>query len=225
MSKAEQSGEDVAIARRGRGGRPAASRAGEVDARIMQAATTSFLERGFEATSFDQVALSAKAGKASLYARYPTKEALFAAVVRINVDRALAPAASIDMSLPLPERLRQVGHSIMIHWLAPMPIALMRIMIAAAPRMPDLVSEMDRVGWLVAMSRVSDAITGGQTIGHGSTNAVAAAAAEFIELVFVPHAMQAMLGFDVDHLRQDVPRRVDRAVRILQSTGALEGLK
>ena len=190
----------------------------------MEAATATFLDRGFEAATFDQIALSAKAGKASLYARYPTKAALFAAVVRINVDRALAPAAEIDASVSLPDRLRQVGVSILTHWLEPMPVALMRIMIATAPRMPDLVSDMDRLGWLVAVSRVSDAIMAGCGDRRPDPVAANAAAAEFIELIFVPHAMQAMLGMDLAQLRLDVPRRVDRAVVILQATDALVGL-
>ena len=45
---------------RPRRGRPPSGRAGEVDARILDAASTLFLARGFEGTSCDQVAALAR---------------------------------------------------------------------------------------------------------------------------------------------------------------------
>ena len=50
--------------KRGRGGRPPAGSAGDVEARLLAAATRLFLERGYDGTSCDQVALDARAGKA-----------------------------------------------------------------------------------------------------------------------------------------------------------------
>ncbi len=40
-----------------------------------------FLERGFDGASIDEIAVEAHAGKPTIYARYPGKEALFSAVV------------------------------------------------------------------------------------------------------------------------------------------------
>jgi len=45
------------------------------------------MSQGFAATSCDQIAARAGAGKASLYARYPNKEALFETVVRRCAER------------------------------------------------------------------------------------------------------------------------------------------
>ena len=64
-----------------RRGRPPASQAGQFDERILQVATSLFLDRGFGRTTLDLVAQHAEVGKSSLYARYPSKGALFAAVV------------------------------------------------------------------------------------------------------------------------------------------------
>ncbi|MGB6890492.1 MAG: helix-turn-helix domain-containing protein, partial [Xanthobacteraceae bacterium] len=68
-----------------RAGRPSREFAGEVDQRILDAARRVFLERGLAGASIDEIAATARAGKPTIYARYPDKEALFAAVVMRNV--------------------------------------------------------------------------------------------------------------------------------------------
>ena len=125
-------------ARHRRGGRPSADQAGEVDRRILDAATDLFLRLGFDTTSCDQVVAQAGAGKASLYARYANKEELFAAVVRRMVDRTLVPSTTVPWHLSVHERLRAVGHSLLDHALAPEAVALMRVVVTTAHRMPDL---------------------------------------------------------------------------------------
>src|SRR6516165_1996170 len=69
-----------------RAGRPPRERAGEVDARILEAARRLFVERGLAGTSVDEIAARARAGKPTIYARFPDKEALFTAVVMRNVS-------------------------------------------------------------------------------------------------------------------------------------------
>src|SRR5260370_29193323 len=64
-----------------RSGRPPRERAGEVDERILDAARKVFLERGFEGASIEEIADAARSGKATIYARFPNKQALFAAAV------------------------------------------------------------------------------------------------------------------------------------------------
>src|ERR1700728_2150317 len=70
---------------RGRGavrsGRPPRELAGQVEERILDAAARVFLERGFQGASVDEIAEAASAGKPTIYARFPNKQALFTAVV------------------------------------------------------------------------------------------------------------------------------------------------
>ena len=98
-----------------RAGRPLAAKAGEVDLRLLDAATQLFLTRGFEATSCDQVVALAGAGKGSLYARYANKEELFTAVVRRSVEASLRPSDDSSPELLLTERLRIVGLDLLHH--------------------------------------------------------------------------------------------------------------
>jgi AcrR family transcriptional regulator len=72
-----------------RAGRPPRRLAGEVDARILDAARRLFLERGLEGTSVDEIASLARAGKPTIYARFPSKETLFTAVVMRAVHASI----------------------------------------------------------------------------------------------------------------------------------------
>src|ERR1700745_1503344 len=69
-----------------RSGRPRRELVGEVDERILDAARHVFLERGLSGAIVTETATLARAGKPTIYARFPSKEALFTAVVMRNVS-------------------------------------------------------------------------------------------------------------------------------------------
>ena len=81
-------------ARRGSGGRPTREEALRRDARLLDVATTLFMERGFDGTSIDAVAEAAGVGKPTVYARYRDKRDLFAAVLRGRIRDWLAPLSA-----------------------------------------------------------------------------------------------------------------------------------
>ena len=209
-----------APAKRRRGGRPPASRAGEVDRRILDAATHLFLRDGYDATSFDRIAARAKAGKASLYARYSTKQELFTAVVRRMVDMTLVPSADVPSHLPVEERLRETGHRLLEHALVPDAVALMRVCMSIAPRMPGLARLIDRIGREGGIGQIARAIAGGVATPEQVTQA-RPAAEQFIDMVLVPHQMRALIGDDRELLRETAPRRVNDAIALLRNAGKL----
>ena len=73
-------------------GRPPREHAGQVEERILDAAGRVFLEHGFQGASVDEIAEVASAGKPTIYARFPSKQALFAAVI----DRLVRRNTSLD---------------------------------------------------------------------------------------------------------------------------------
>src|SRR5262249_17397284 len=108
-----------------RTGRPPRDLAGEGDQRILDAARRVFLERGLAGASMDEIAAVARAGKPTIYARYPDKEALFTAVVMCNVttnvERIVPAGATIE------ERLVSASATL-LHWvLASEAIDRMRV--------------------------------------------------------------------------------------------------
>ncbi len=70
------------------------------DEAILLAAGDLFMEHGYEAVSVDAVAQRAGVSKATIYARYADKDALFTAVLRQECERAVSP----DSFLPAPDQ-------------------------------------------------------------------------------------------------------------------------
>ncbi|XVK46012.1 TetR/AcrR family transcriptional regulator [Pseudomonas syringae] len=150
----------TAIKTKSKGGRPRQDQAGEAERRLLDAALQRFLACGFEGTSCEDIARAAGASKATLYARYANKEALFEAVVRRHVATLLAPAETTP-ALPLEGRLRHVGHGILEHALQADTLAMMRLVIATSNRTPLLAAEVNRIGWEGGFTRVRSAILAG----------------------------------------------------------------
>ena len=205
-----------------RAGRPSAVNAGEVEVRLLDAATQLFLAHGFEATSCDQVAALAGAGKGSLYARYANKEELFAAVVRRVVDHSLQPSGDAPADIPLADRLRVVGLDILNHALKPDALAMMRLVIATATRFPELAQLADRIGWEGGVDRVAKVISARAVNDPAALARAKPAAAWFISLTFAPQQMRALLGESRLSLHKSAAARVDEAVNMLSRSGWLD---
>ena len=202
-------------------GRPVAAKAGEVERRLLDAATQLFLTRGFEATSCDQVVALAGAGKGSLYARYANKEELFTAVVRRSVEASLQPSGDNSPELPLTERLRTVGLDILHHALHPDAVAMMRMVIATATRFPELAQLADRIGWEGGVERVAQVISA--RAKPGSVARAKPAAVWFISLTFAPQQMRALFGESSQSLNRSARVRVEEAIKMLAQSGWLDG--
>src|SRR5258708_29871794 len=87
-------------------GRPPKELAGEVDTRILDAARKMFLERGFEGASIGEIAEVARSGKATIYARFRDKRALFTEVVTRDIlSRITEFKAEVPTGSTIEERL------------------------------------------------------------------------------------------------------------------------
>jgi AcrR family transcriptional regulator len=197
-----------------KGGRPRQSQAGEAERRLLDAALQRFLACGFEGTSCEDITRAAGASKATLYARYANKEALFEAVVRRHVATLQTPAETIP-DLPLRGRLRHVGQGILEHALQPETLAMMRLVIATSNRTPLLAAEVNRIGWEGGFTRVRSAIMA--STDHPTDPD--ALARQFIDLVFAPHQLRALLGEDREDLIRTIPDRVEWGLKMVEASG------
>jgi TetR/AcrR family transcriptional repressor of mexJK operon len=114
-------------------------------ARVIASARRLFLERGYVGTSMDAVALQAGIAKQTLYAYYPGKADLFAAVLRdLTVERAGEPVqlprelASPRDRTTLRQALRQLVGRVATAMFQPEFVALLRVLVAEVARAPDL---------------------------------------------------------------------------------------
>src|ERR1700712_2582577 len=109
-------------------GRPPGDRASEIEPRILDAAARGFLARGFSAASIDLIAETARAGKPTIYARYPDKEALFeAAFLRQLSARNARLATYHPQGETVAARLVSIGVALVEETLAEDFLGLMRL--------------------------------------------------------------------------------------------------
>jgi AcrR family transcriptional regulator len=142
-----------------RGGRPTKTAAIERDQRLIEVATRLFLDRGFEATSLDAVAQAARVSKPTVYSRYGDKRGLFAAVLRREIARWLAPlsaAAEMQLSsasdISVEQRLVEIGREMLTFTCGPDAVAFSRMMTSQAINFPDVAKLGKEEGWLKAVA-------------------------------------------------------------------------
>ena len=122
-----------------RGGRPTQHEAAQLSGRILEAATTLFLNDGYGSTSVEAIAQTAGISKRTLYARYANKEQIFGAVVRSIVEE-LRPPRSVPLieGGTLKDVLVRLAGFILNAALAPKALGLFRLMVAESARFPEL---------------------------------------------------------------------------------------
>jgi TetR/AcrR family transcriptional regulator, mexJK operon transcriptional repressor len=106
---------------------------------VLDAATELFLAHGYGAVSMDAVARSAGVSKATLYAHFPSKDVLFASIVRERgltnqLDGSLFPEHVTDLRAAL----EAIGRRVMRFMLQERTLAIYRVALAEAVRFPEL---------------------------------------------------------------------------------------
>jgi AcrR family transcriptional regulator len=199
-------------------GRPPRGLAGQVEERILDAAGRVFLERGFRGASVDEIAEAASAGKPTIYARFPSKQALFAAVIERLVRRNTSLDAFSCAGNSIEQRLDALAALILTRVLTPETIGLIRVAVAEARRFPDLatsVSCMGRERPTEAVARVFGELAAADDIGASSAFApdqLSGTARRFLDLVVLPMLMRALFGEDLTALRAGIGPHVKQAV-------------
>ncbi len=115
--------------------------------KILAAARELFLSMGFEATSMDLVAQRASASKTTLYTRYPSKEALFAATLARDTEARARAFIELPVDdLPVDEALRQIGRQFMDIICSLDCIRSLQVIQAASQRFPALARQFMELG-------------------------------------------------------------------------------
>jgi AcrR family transcriptional regulator len=199
-----------------RSGRPPRELAGEVEERILDAAAKVFLERGFEAASVDEIADVAHAGKPTIYARFPGKEALFTAVMARNVREITRSFESIaPAGTTIEERLASIGVGILRKVLATESVGLIRAAVAEARRFPDVAASVSRMGReraIEAVAQLLGELAESEKLPAFTADRRAATARNFLDLILPPMLMRALFGERLTALRAEIAPQVARIV-------------
>lgn len=212
----------------GRKGRPSAAMAGEVDERILDAATAMFLEHGFAGASLERIAEAAGAGKATLYSRYSGKEALFSDVVKRSVERSLRLINETPASASLHERLTLATKALVTRLLSDEVIGLIRMVIADAPRFPSLARLTHEAGRVRAIEALSVIIADHSQQPRDATARPAikrharALATQILDAIVAPLVMQSLMGEDIDEIRGAIRGHVKQTLALFVAAKALD---
>ena len=204
-----------------RSGRPSREDAERLRRTIVEVATPLFLEQGYDATSIDAVARQARISKRTLYHRFRDKAELFGAVVHDVITRLYPPGAATaegmtalfagaDLAMVL-SRLAQLA---LRAALSPPAIALQRIILAEAPRFPELaqavIGEGSRRG---AIGHIAALLERERQAGRIGLDQPEFAAEQFLQMV-VSLPLRRALGLGIPMTEAELESWASRTVRL-----------
>jgi TetR/AcrR family transcriptional repressor of mexJK operon len=161
---------------------------------VLQAALRLFLEQGFGATSMDAIAREAGVSKATLYAHVKSKEELFAAITSTCAQQLVATQAAFEHASDIRTALLRFARDHVALLLSPEGSAMYRIVIAEAPRFPELGRAFYENGPAIRLGALARYLQQANTQGEIKVDDVQLAAGEFVALIGGTLHLRAMLG-------------------------------
>lgn len=211
-----------------RKGRPSIAMAGQVDKKILDAATAMFLEFGFAGASLERIAASAGVGKATLYSRYSGKEALFSEVVARSAARILRGIDETPASTSLHERLTCATKALLTRLLSDEATGLVRMVIADASRFPLLALLTRDAGRSQAINMLYVIITehsqqARNAPAHSAVKRHARVlATQILDANVSPLLAKSLMGEDMNEIRDQIPMHVRCTLAMFLAANALE---
>ena len=196
--------------KRPRPGRPPKDQAGDVKARILDAAQRVFLKRGYQSASLDEIAETAPVSKPTIYAHFPGKEALFEAVVARVIEGLTDFEGFAPKGRSVQDRLASLGIEVVERFIDE-TIGITRATIAEADRFPALSRQVHEHGRDRAAAAVSHVLNDAtHTLSRGAKGPFGpkrsvSTAQIFMDLILLPMIMRALMGEGAKELRSELP--------------------
>ena len=203
--------------KRPRPGRPPKDQAGDVKARILDAAQRVFLKRGYQSASLDEIAETAPASKPTIYAHFPGKQALFEAVVARVIEGLTDFEAFAPKGRSVQDKLASLGIEVVERFIDE-TIGITRATIAEADRFPALSRQVHEHGRDRAAAAVSHVLNDAtHTLSRGAKGPFGpkrsvSTAQIFMDLILLPMIMRALMGEGAKELRSELPAFVRERV-------------
>jgi AcrR family transcriptional regulator len=184
---------------------------------IVEAATTTFLQKGYLGTSMDEIAARAGVSKQTVYKHFADKQRLFSEVVISTVKEASDPVHEEVLELrdsgDLEADLRDLARRQLTLVMQPRLMQLRRLVIAESSRFPELGRTFYEQGpgrTIEALAATFERLTERGLLDVADPNL---AAAQFNWLVMSAPLNQAMLLGDDDVSKRELARHADEGVR------------
>jgi len=163
--------------------------------KILAGARQVFFEHGFGSASTDMVQRAAGVSKSTVYSYFPSKDALFVAVVQAECKSLVDGIHGERIKArTIRETLLRVGEKLCESVLAPSVLALLRIVIAEAPRFPLLGVAIREAGALPLQRELTEYLVEAGWRRDASIAEPRSAARHFVGMVLHDVQMECLLG-------------------------------
>jgi len=180
---------------------------------VLRAASSVFREQGYGSASMDAIARRAGVSKATLYAHFAGKDALFAAIVGAECRSHSQTLAAPDVDrLEVRQALGAIGRNFLELVLSAKARAIYRIVMAEAPRFPELGRAFYASGPAVVLARLADYLAAAHARGALSVEDPGLAAEQFMGMLMGPLHMRHLLDLTAEFGDRDPAQVVEAAV-------------
>lgn len=183
---------------------------------IIEAATATFLAKGYLGTSMDDVAATAAVSKQTVYKHFPNKQQLFADVVLATTDQVSGAVRMVAAALAEgtdPERgLTEVARKLLLTLMQPDLLRLRRLVIATADQFPDIGSAWYEQGFGRVFAALAERLQDLTDRGLLRSADPLLAAHHFVGLLLWIPVNRAMFTGNHDSDKADLQSYADQAV-------------
>jgi TetR/AcrR family transcriptional regulator, mexJK operon transcriptional repressor len=163
--------------------------------RILAAARTLFLQRGYGETSMDAIARDAGVSKATLYSHFDSKAAMFAALIVLECQHLADAVGAHALDEPdIRDALLDVAHDFNNLLCSGDGLTMYRIVVAEVPRFPELGQVFYDSGPTVMIDRIAVILRRAADRGLLEIRDPRIAAVQFISLIRGEQHLTRVLG-------------------------------
>jgi AcrR family transcriptional regulator len=200
-------------------GAPELSSEAPVRDRVLSAAFSAFMERGYEGASTLDIATRAKVSKRELYALFDDKHAMLAACIAERAERMRQP-----LKLPpardreaLAATLNGLGIATLKGVCDPKVLAVYRLAIAESDSSPEIARLLDKAGREANRAALVEFLTAARANGLFGAGEPATMAARFFALVWGDLLVRLLLRVTNVPKPTEIEQRVRSATEILMA--------
>jgi len=183
---------------------------------LLEAATHVFLTHGFEKATLGEVIARSGGSRATLYARFGSKEGLFAAIIEAKCRQIVVALEDGRIDGGLEEVLREFATVYMGELMSVESLALYRLVIGESERFPKLGAAVFQAGPNAAAERLIAYLRSNvnASILELSDSDIDIAARQFLEMVKGDLHMRALMRTKKRPTKKEVERCIDLAVKV-----------
>jgi len=183
--------------------------------RICAAGKELFVERGYEGVSIEEIARKACVSKPTLYAHFGSKERLFLEILEETCDNIVAPFFGPEVDgLPIEDVLIVHARAYARALLTPEMLALNRLIVAEAPRFPEMARRYYAAGPAIVYAAVASFLQKRVAAAEIACADCMAAARMYGAMIVSPTRLRLNLLVDTELNWTEIDRQSALAVQI-----------